>query len=74
MTVNAKLTATGKAETSKFNIHTNNRDIIEVFHSNGKIRPASGSLNIAGGITFSVDDAVGIILKFAIGTIQVTKN
>jgi hypothetical protein len=74
VTVNAELTATGKAETSKFSTHTNNRDINEVFHSSGKIIPASGSLNIGGGITLSADDAVGIISKFAVGTIQVTKN
>jgi len=74
VTVNAELTATGKAETSKFSTHTNNRNINEVFHSYGTIRPASGSLNIAGGITFSADDAFGIISKFAVGTIQVTKN
>ena len=74
VTVNAELTATGKAETSKFSIHTNNRDINEVFLSSGKIRPASGSLNIGGGITLSAADAVGIISKFAVGTIQVTKN
>ena len=74
VTVNAKLTATGKVQTSTFSTQTNNRDINEVFHSNGKIRPASGSLNIGGGITFSADDAVGIISKFAVGTIQVTKN
>jgi hypothetical protein len=55
-------------------INTNSRDITEVLHSNGEIRPASGSLNIEGGITFSADDAVGIISKFAVGTIQVTKN
>ena len=58
VTVNAKLTATGKVQTSTFSTHTNNRDINEVFHPNGKIRPASGSLNIVGGITFSADDAV----------------
>jgi hypothetical protein len=74
VTVNAKLTATGKVQTSAFSTQTNNREINEVFHSNGKIRPASGSLNIGGGITFSADDAVGIISKFAVGTIQVTKN
>jgi hypothetical protein len=74
VTVNAELTATGKGETSKFSTHINNRDINEVFHSSGKIIPASGSLNIAGGITLSADDAFGIISKFAVGTIQVTKN
>jgi len=74
VTVNAELTATGKVQTSTLSTHTNSRDINEVFHSNGKIRTASGSLNIGGGITFSADDARGIISKFAIGTIQVTKN
>ena len=74
LTINAELTATGKGETSKFSTHTNNRDINEVFHSSGSLIPTSGSLNIGGGITFSADDAVGIISKFAVGTIQVTKN
>jgi hypothetical protein len=74
VTVNAELTATGKVQTSTFNIHANSRDINEVFHSNGKLRPASGSLNIGGGMTFSADDAIGIISKFATGTILVTKN
>jgi hypothetical protein len=74
VTVNAELTATGKVQSSPFSIHINSRDITEVLHSNGQIRPASGSLNIEGGITFNADDAVGIISKFAVGTIQVTKN
>ena len=74
VTVNAKFTATGKVQTSTFSTHTNNRDINEVFHPNGKIRLASGSLNIVGGITFGADAAAGIISKFAVGTIQVTKN
>ena len=39
-----------------------------------KLDYASGSLNIVGGITFSADVAAGIISKFAVGTIQVTKN
>ena len=74
MTVNAKLTATGKAEISKISTHTKNGDVIEVFHSYGMTRPASGSLNIAGDMTFSFDDARGTIIKSASGTIQVTKN
>ena len=75
VTVKAELTATGKRrETSPFNIHTNNRDINEVVHANGEFRPASGSLDIEGGITLSVDDAIGIISKHVFGTIQVTKN
>ena len=57
MTVNAEFTATGKVQTSTFSTHINNRDINEVFHPNGKIRLASGSLNIIGGITFSADVA-----------------
>ena len=74
VTVKAELTATGKIKTSPFNVHTSNRDITEVLHTNGEIRSASGSLNIEGGITLSVDDAVGIISKHVFGTIQVTKN
>ena len=77
VTVNAKLIATGKAETgetSKFSTHTNNRDINEVVHASGTFRPASGSLDIGGGLTFSFDDARGIISKLTSGTIQVTKN
>ena len=57
VTVNAEFTATGKVQTSTFSTHINNRDINEVFHPNGKIRLASGSLNIIGGITFSADVA-----------------
>ena len=71
VTVNSEFTATGKVQTSTF---STNRDINEVFHPNGKTRLASGSLNIVGGITFSADVAAGIISKFAVGTIQVTKN
>ena len=63
VTVSAKLTATGKVEIFKFSSHTNFGDINEVFHSTDKIRSASGSLNIAGDINFSFDDAVGIIGK-----------
>jgi len=77
VTVNAKLIATGKAETgeiSKFSTHINNRDINEVVHASGTFRQASGSLDIGGGITFSFDDARGIISKLTSGTIQVTKN
>jgi len=74
VTINAKLTATGKAQISKLNTHTNNGDVIEVFHSHGMSTPASGSLKIAGGMTFSFDDARGTIIKSASGTIQVTKN
>ena len=74
VTVNAKLTATGKAETSKFIPILIIETLMKCSTSDGTIRPASGSLNIAGGITFSSDDASGIISKFATGTIQVTKN
>lgn len=77
VTVNAKLIATGKAETgeiSKLSTHTNNRDINEVVHASGTFRQASGSLDIEGGLTFSFDDARGIISKLTSGTIQVTKN
>ena len=74
VTVNVKLTATGKPENSKFTLHTHNRDINEVFQVGGKTRSASGSLNIVGGITFSADDVDGGIFNFATGTIQVTKN
>ena len=61
MTVNVELTATGKVQTSPFRFHINSRDVTEVFNSNGLNRPASGSLNIGGDITFSADDATGII-------------
>ena len=74
VTVNVKLTATGKPENSKFTLHTHNRDINQVFQVSGKTRSASGSMNIAGGITFSADDVVGGIFNTATGTIQVTKN
>ena len=74
VTVNAKLTTTGKVEFFKSSRHTNFGDINQVFHSTDKIRSASGSLNIAGDIKFSFDDAVGIIGKSSGGIIQVTKN
>ena len=74
VTVNAKLTATGKAEISKISTHTKNGDVIEVFHSYGMTRPASGSLNIAGGMTFSFDDARGTIIKSATSTPKFTLN
>ncbi len=74
MTVNVELTATGKVQTSPFRFHINSRDVTEVFNSNGLNRPASGSLNIGGDITFSADDATGIISEVKGGTIQVTKN
>ena len=75
VTVNVKLTATGKPENSNFNLRTHTRDINEVIHVSGITRSASGSMSIAGGITFSADDVdAGAIYKTATGTIQVTKN
>jgi hypothetical protein len=74
VTVNAELTATGKVQTSTFGYHTNSRDITQVFNSNGMTRPASGSLNIGGDITFSTDDASGIISKVKGGQILIQKN
>ena len=75
VTVNVKLTATGKPENSNFNLRTHTRDINEVIQVSGITRSASGSMNIAGGITFSADDVdAGAIYKTATGTIQVTKN
>jgi len=75
VTVNVKLTATGKPENSNFNLRTHTRDINEVIHVSGITRSASASMNIAGGITFSAGDVdADAIYKTATGTIQVTKN
>jgi hypothetical protein len=74
VTVNGHLTATGKVQTTTFGYHTNSRHLTEVFNSNGMTRPASGSLNIGGDITFSTDDATGTISTVKAGTIQIQKN
>jgi hypothetical protein len=73
VTVSADLTATGKSLTDKFNFHTVTPDINAVAHVRGAIRPASGSLNISGGFTFSTDDASGRIENTKYGSIEVHK-
>jgi hypothetical protein len=74
VTVNADLTATGKVQTITSGSHANGRGFTEVSHFKAMSRTASGSLNIGGDFTFSIDDATGLILKVNSGTIQVTKN
>jgi hypothetical protein len=74
VTVNADLTATGKVQTSTSGSHFSGRGFTEVTHFSGMSTAASGSLNIGGDITFSIDDATGQISNIKSGTIQVTKN
>jgi hypothetical protein len=71
--VNVELTATGKAETSTFNLHEKTHDFTLVRHANGKFAPASGSLNISGDITFSTDDATGDIGHARVGIMTVER-
>lgn len=73
VTVNADLTATGKAEhyTSREGFTT--PDIKFASHENGAHRPASGSIDISGGFTFSTDDASGKISNLRGGSIEVQR-
>jgi hypothetical protein len=74
VTANAHLTATGQVQTTTSGFHVSGRDFTSVSNFNGVTRPASGSLNIGGDITFSIDDASGTISKLKAGAITVTKN
>jgi hypothetical protein len=73
VTVNAELTATGKAEhfTSRGGFTTPDIKLAE--HENGAHRPASGSIDISGGFTFSTDDASGKISNLRGGSIEVQR-
>jgi hypothetical protein len=73
VTVNADLTATGKAEhyTSRDGFTTPDIKLAE--HENGAHRPASGSIDISGGFTFSTDDASGTISSIRGGSIEVQR-
>ncbi len=73
VTVNADLTATGKAEhyTSRGGFTTPDIKLAE--HENGAHRPASGSIDISGGFTFSTDDASGKISNLRGGSIEVQR-
>jgi hypothetical protein len=74
VTVNVDLTATGKVQTAgTFGLHYRTPDFTLVEHLNGQFRPASGSLNISGDLTFSTDDATGSIDKLTSGVIDVEK-
>ena len=73
VTVNAELTATGKVQTTTANLNTHTPDYNYVLHANGKFRPASGSLDISGDLSFSTDDASGRIGIVRQGTIDVER-
>jgi hypothetical protein len=73
VTVNADMTATGKPYTSTFSYREVTPNFKYVQNQNGMVRPASGSLNISGDLTFSTDDASGNIEKVRYGIIQVQK-
>jgi hypothetical protein len=72
VTVTADLTATGKVQTTTFRSGTTTPDYKFVTHSTGMTRPASGSLEITGDVTFSTDDATGIIANVKSGSTTVT--
>jgi hypothetical protein len=71
MTVSGDLTATGQPQVSVARQGFTTPDFKVVQTSNGKIRPASGSLNISGDITLSFDDATGSIENLRQGNLQV---
>jgi hypothetical protein len=73
VTVNADLTATGKAEHYTFREGFTTPDIKFAAHENGAHRPASGSIDISGGFTFSTDDASGKISNLKGGSIEVQR-
>jgi hypothetical protein len=71
VTVNVDLTATGKPRTSTSNFHSTSPYGTFVQNENGVIRDASGSLNISVDLTFSADDADGIIGKARSGYVSI---
>ena len=73
VTVNVDLTATGKVQTETSSFRDITPDLKIVINENGHVRPASGSLNISGDLTFSADDASGHIAKVREGFIDVEK-
>jgi hypothetical protein len=74
VTVNAHLTATAKVQKITSGSHFNGEDFTAISHFKAMSRSASGSLNIGGDITFSIDDATGLIAKVSSGSIEVRKN
>jgi hypothetical protein len=73
-TVDADLTATGKPERYGFKERFITPDFKALTNVNGKVRPASGSLDISGeGMTFSTDDASGTIAREIRGLLAVEK-
>jgi hypothetical protein len=73
VTVNVDLIATGKVQTETSSFRDVTQDLKIVINENGQVRPASGSLNIRGDLTFSTDDASRTIAKVREGFIDVEK-
>jgi hypothetical protein len=73
VTVHADMTATGKPQTSTFGVHSTTSESKLIFNQHGKVRPATGSLDITGDITFSTNDATGLIGDVTSGFIQVER-
>jgi hypothetical protein len=68
------LTATGKPERFVFKDRFITPDFKALTIVNGKVRPASGSMDVSGeGMTFSTDDASGEIGRELRGLLTVTK-
>jgi hypothetical protein len=73
-TVDVDLTATGKPERFGFKEHFITPEFKDLTNINGKVRPASGSMDISGdGITFSTDDASGTIAREIRGLLVVER-
>jgi hypothetical protein len=73
-TIDVDLTATGKPERFGFKDRFITPDFKALTIVNGKIRPASGSMDVSGdGITFSTDDASGEIGRELRGLLVVEK-
>jgi hypothetical protein len=73
-TVDVDLTATGKPERFGFKDRFITPDFKALTIVNGKVRPASGSMDVSGeGMTFSTDDASGEIGRELRGLLTVTK-
>jgi hypothetical protein len=73
VTVNADLTATGKAEHYTFREGFTSPNIKFAGHENGAHRLASGSIDTSGAFTFSTDDASGTISNVRAGSIEVER-
>jgi hypothetical protein len=72
-TVSADLTASGKAQTYTYRAGFTSPNDKFVLTQQGLSKPASGSLNIGEDLTFSTDDATGVISNVRQGSISVTR-